>query len=154
MQKRASKRTRFPFPCRPGLTLLFGHFWWFLMVFENLVFAYLTVLFAYACLKLMHFECEIWIQYSSFCLCRSKSVVRYSFLYSNLNTVRDFLHTDHQKYRKVFKIEVQFEYSTSFFAYGSAKVLYSIHFFLNFTLFAVKFEYSTTLFWIHTQNVT
>ena len=72
------------------------------------------------------------------CLCRSKSVVRYSFLWSNLNTVRDFLHTDHQKYRKVFKIQVEFEYSTSFFAYGSAKVLYCIHFFFEFYDFCSK----------------
>ena len=77
----------------------------------------------------MYFLREIWIQYSTFRLYTPKSVVKYSFCRSNLNTVRHFLHTNQRKYCKVFKFEVRFEYSTTFFAYESPKVSHCI--FLN-----------------------
>ena len=53
--KTFSKKSALSVPVPARSNTPWGTKWSFLMVFENLDFAYLTVLFAHACLKLMHF---------------------------------------------------------------------------------------------------
>ena len=131
MQKRACKRARFPFPCRPGdgkraLRVRPSKFVRAKRVMgrgsggggrnaprTNTPWGPKMVIFD------GFWKPRFCIPYSTFRICVLKID---AFWVWNLNTVQHFSLMQVKKCRKVFIFMVEFEYSTWFFAYGSPKV--------------------------------